>query len=122
MIQIKYGRECGDCTSEYIITTDNVTVEDFINEWITQYPNEWGYFGIKNADAPFFGNPLCEYRCGKLITEPLPKRFLCKKIKSVTGSGGWSRSDFQFEVEDIKRKRFKVWVLDDSVDERSTEK
>ena len=117
MIRIEYGKEHEDCTSDYIVTTDCNTVNDFIEEWISTQKNDWGYFGIKNDKEPFFGDPCCEYKYGKIEGDPLPKRFLNKKIKNVTGSGGWSRSDFMFEVEDIERKRFKVWVLGDGKEE-----
>ncbi len=113
MIEIKYGKEYGDSTSEYFIRTDCQTVGEFIDEWLSTEKGECGTFGIKSKEEPFLGEPKCEYKNGKIISEPLPKRFLNKKIKSVTGSGGWSLSNFIFEVEDIKRKRFKVWVLDD---------
>ena len=113
MIRIEYGKEHSDCISDYIVTTNAPTVRDFINEWLTNHPGEWGYFGIKNEKRPFIGEPRCEYKYGKIISDPLSDSILSKKIKNVTGSGGYSRSDFQFEIEDIKRKRFKVWVLDD---------
>lgn len=112
MINITYGQDKGDCTCDYFIDTDAVTVRDFIDEWLIRNKGDWGYFGIKNPEKPsIFGEPCCEYRCGQIITEPLPNRLLNKKIKKVTGSGGYSRSDFLFEVEDFKRKRFKVWEL-----------
>lgn len=113
MIEIKYGKTYGDSTSEYIIKTDCQTVGEFIDEWLFIEKDECGTFRIKSKEDTFLEEPKCEYGNGKIVSEPLPKRFLNKKIKSVTGSGGWSRSDFMFEIEDIKRKRFKVWVLDD---------
>ena len=98
MIKIDYGKEYGDATAEYLIKTDNITVGEFIEEWLADR-NDWGYFGIKDRKT-IFGNPCCEYKYGKIITEPLPKEYLCKKIKKIYGSGGWSRSDFLFEVEE----------------------
>lgn len=99
MIRITYGKPYGDETFEYIIETNCKTVDDFIREWLCSCPNEWGYFGIKSKNNVFFGKPNCEYKHGRIITEPIPSEFLNRKIKRVYGSGGWSRSDFQFEIE-----------------------
>lgn len=101
-IDVKLGQHYSDATSEYIITfPKGMTVGEFIDEWLS-YDTEWGYFGIKckSKDIKFliFGNPYCEYKYGEIIGEPLPKEYLDKKIKNVTGSGGWSRSDFLFTV------------------------
>ena len=115
MIKIEEGKQYGDATSEYIIKTDCWTVGEFITEWLKTRPNEWGTFGIKNENS-ILGEPRCEYNNGKITTEPIPKRFLNKPFKSVEGSGGYSLSNFVFEVENIKRKRFRVWVLDDKGD------
>ena len=98
MIKIKYGKKYGDSTAEYLIETDNITVKDFIDEWLTTQHGEWGYFGIKSNNGATFGDPHCEYECGRITTEPIPNEFLNRKIKRVYGSGGWSRSDFQFEI------------------------
>ena len=98
MIDIKYGIESSDCTAEYYITTDNTAVREFIEEWLSTRPKEWGYFGIKDKNS-IIGNLRCEYRYGRIITDPIPDEFLDKKIKKVYGSGGWTRSDFLFEVK-----------------------
>lgn len=97
MIQIKYGKSYGDATCEYLITySDGMTVRDFITEWL-QNEREWGYFGIYDGQS-IFGNPRCEYSHGIIKGKPLPKQYLNKKIVKVTGSGGWTRSDFKFTV------------------------
>lgn len=99
MINIMYGKHYSDGTWNYIITTDNKTVGDFICE-VLKNKREWGYFGIYNSKMnSVFGNPRCEYSYGKIIGEPLPQEYLNKEIKSVSGSGGWSRSDFLFVVK-----------------------
>lgn len=99
MIDIMYGKPYSDDTWDYIITTDNKTVGDFIREKLKD-KREWGYFGIYNSKKnSAFGSPRCEYSDGKIIGEPLPQGYLEKEIKSVSGNGGWSRSDFLFVVE-----------------------
>ena len=99
MINITYGKPYSDDTWEYIITTDNKTVGDFICE-VLKDKDEWGYFGIYDSKTiSALGNPKCEYSDGRIIGKPLPQEYLNKEIKSVSGSGGWSRSDFLFMVE-----------------------
>lgn len=99
MISVTYGKHYGDDTWDYLITTDNKTVGDFIRE-VLKNKNEWGYFGIYNSKTiSAFGNPRCEYSFGDIIGDPLPQEYLSKEIKSVSGSGGWSRSDYLFVVE-----------------------
>ena len=97
-IQISYGRVGGDETCRYYVTLNKpMTVGEFIDEWMKENPNEWGYFGICKKGT-IFGEPRCEYSHGKIKGEPLPQEYLSKKIKAVYGSGGWSRSDFEFVV------------------------
>lgn len=99
MIDIIYGKPHSDDTWDYIIKTDNRTVGDFIRE-VLKDAREWGYFGIYDSKtSSAFGNPKCEYNFGEIIGEPLPQEYLNKEIKRVSGSGGWSRSDFIFVVE-----------------------
>lgn len=98
MIQIEYGERHCDATVDYIITTDCVTVGEFIDEWIKEHPMEWGFFGIDSKYNHFLGSPHCEYRYGVLVSDPLPEPFLKAKIKKVTGDGGYTNSDFLFEV------------------------
>ena len=99
-IYITYGRTSSDETSEYIINyPKGMTVREFINEQLAD-EREWGFFGIYCADQLWFerGNPYCEYRHGKIITEPFSDDILDSVIKDVSGSGGWSRSDFKFII------------------------
>lgn len=104
MIKITYGKRNSDATHEYIIETDCKTVGNFIREWLCFHPVEWGYFGIKNKNGATFGDPKCEYEYGRITTKPLPIEFLSRKIKCIYGSGGWSRSDFLFEIESEEGK------------------
>ena len=97
-ISIRYGQTGGDQTSVYFITLKkSMTVGEFITEWLTEEQGEWGYFGIYKANT-YFGEPRCEYSHGKIVGENMAENYLHKEIKKVYGSGGWSRSDFIFEV------------------------
>lgn len=98
MISIAYGKTGSDETCTYYVTTSQMTVGEFIEEWLAEHQKEWGYFGISDG-CSIFGNPKCEYSHGEIKGEPIPNDYLCKQIKSVTGSGGWSRSDFLFYVD-----------------------
>ena len=96
-IEIRHGRTGSDCTSQYYVTVPNgMTVREFIDEWMED-TSEWGYFGINNG-VSVFGSPRCEYSHGEIVTNPLPDNYLDAPIKSVSGSGGWSRSDFIFTI------------------------
>lgn len=89
----------GDCTSEYDIQLDkNYTVEEFVETVLKEKSREWGYIGIYKK-GEIFGDPVCEYRSGKLITESLPEEFLRQDIKEVKASGGWSRMDYEIKVK-----------------------
>lgn len=99
MINISCGPSGWDCTAPYYITIDKPkTVGEFIYEWLSKMPTEWGYFGI-DKPGTIFGEPNCEYHHGKIVSKPLPDEVLKKQIVDVSGSGGWTRSDFLFEVE-----------------------
>lgn len=97
-ICITYGQTGSDETCPYYITLkEPMTVREFIDLWLSNCPGEWGYFGIWKKGS-IFGSPKCEYSHGVIKDDPIPDKFLNKKIKKVYGSGGWSRSDFEFVV------------------------
>lgn len=98
MIKITYLKANSDATYLYNVGfPKGMTVGDFIKEWLESRKAEWGYFGIADGKS-IFGSPRCEYARGEIITEPLPAEILEKQIKDVSGSGGWTRSDFLFVV------------------------
>lgn len=89
----------GDQTSSYEVILDKqYTVKEFIEEVLTNRSGEWGYIGIYSKNA-FFGKPNCEYKWGKLITEPLPEKYMNKVIKEVKGDGGWTRMDYILKLK-----------------------
>ena len=99
MINIKYGKAYSDDTWEYIVTTDCKRVGDFINEWLDNYPREWGKIRILLPGVDYFDCPACDYQYGVIILNPFMKEDLDRSIVSVSGSGGWSCSDFNIGVK-----------------------
>lgn len=99
LFKIHCGPQGSDCTGPYHITLlRECTVREFIDEWLKN-KQEWGYLGIaNNKQFNIFGDPCCKYRYGKIVGDFLPQNVLDSKIKSVSGSGGWSRSDFIFVI------------------------
>ena len=96
-IEIFKGPEGSDCTSLYhIIFPYEMTVGEFINQWLKYEPHEWGDFSI--GSSPFNVTHVCEYSHGEIVKNPLPDTVLSAKIKKVIGSGGWSNSDFVFQI------------------------
>lgn len=88
----------GDCTAPFSVTGYKAnTVGELILEIFKKNPREWGYIGIKDGKSTF-GNPKCEYNCGKLLNN-LPNDIIQKEIKSVSASGGWSRMDYLITIE-----------------------
>lgn len=86
--------ESRDCTCGYKIELDKeYTVRTFVDTVLKERNKEWGYIGIYNQES-FFGGHNCEYRYGKIITDPLDDSVLDKTIVEVTASGGWSRMDY----------------------------
>ena len=94
------GATSGDCTTPYDVFDYKAnTIEEFIKEVINEFPDEWGYIGIKNGDGfGVFGNPCCEYRYGKLLSG-MKYEYLNREIESITSRGGWSRMDYLIKVK-----------------------
>lgn len=104
---IGYGKQVSDCTSEYILKLDNdVFVRNVIRQ-ILSNETEWGYIGIKtNINNEGYGAHHFEYRYGKIKEETMSEneKYFWKSIEhykviGITGSGGWTRSDYQIEIQ-----------------------
>ena len=96
LVNISYGPQGSDCTGPYYITPKkSFTVRDFVNAVIAD-TREWGYIGIA-APRATFGNPNIEYKCGKL-TANFSDEILNKQVLELSGSGGWSRSDYILKI------------------------
>jgi len=98
------GPVCSDCTSQYeIILHKPYTVKEFIEEWLRDCPNDWGYFQIGEVDKDgtvcYFG---IAYENGEIRTkykdDMLNREFMNNTIKEIGGSGGWTRSDITIHI------------------------
>lgn len=102
MIKITYGKMGGNCTCHYQVTTDDQTVREFVTEWLSTHPEEWGYFSIMPVEGKYFISNIYKYRYkyseGKIISDPIPDKYLDYKLVMVGGSGGYTNSDFQLYV------------------------
>ena len=95
------GRERSDCTAPYEVNLDrDYTVAEFIEEILSQWHREWGYFGVFREGA-IFGWPRCEYRDGRLL-DFMPDDILRKRIVKVKADGGWTRMDYLFWLEEVE--------------------
>ena len=97
-----YGKDYGDQTREYIIKVnpDN-TVRDVIQD-ILSNQNEWGYIELKLSDWRESSKNRLEYGKGVIINLDKVTYWrdkLDKKVINMKGNGGWSRSDYQLEIE-----------------------
>lgn len=93
------GGPYGDETSRYDLEfIKPYTVQELIDE-VLKDVREWGYIGIY-TEGTTFGEPVCEYSHGKLITPNLPDEYLNKKIVKCKASGGWTRMDYLIYLED----------------------
>lgn len=79
----------GDCTASYSITDYKATtVGEFINEVLTECPNEWGYIEDNNHHR------IAEYKYGKVVTNNATAELRNKQIIKIIGNGGWSCMDY----------------------------
>ena len=97
LVNISYGPQGSDCTGSYYITPKkSFTVRDFVNAVIAD-TREWGYIGI-TAPRTIFGSPNIKYEWGKLTTANFSDEILNKQVLELSGSGGWSRSDYILKI------------------------
>ena len=91
-----------DCTAGYSVRLDKpYTVRELVDEILSTQADDWGYIGIFRPGISYiFGDPNCQYRYGKLITDPLPDDVLGRTIKEVRADGGWSRMDYIIKLEE----------------------
>lgn len=91
------SRTFGDETAIYSVElSKEYTVKEFVDEVVSNKSN-WGRIGIASEGA-IFGNPMCEYKWGKLLTE-LPSEIMTDKVISAEAHGGWTMMDFKLTIQ-----------------------
>jgi len=87
----------GDCTCGYIVDLHNdYTVNEFIQEVLTEHKKEWGCFRINEGVHRNRG--IRWYRYGRLESGMIPEELLDMKIEKVTARGGWSAMDYTITI------------------------
>ncbi len=69
------------------------TVQEFINELLETNKDGWGNIRLFKDDHLLY-DPCCEYKGGKLVSDPFPDNYLCQRITDATACGGWSNMDY----------------------------
>lgn len=101
-IKVTEGHQGSDCTRPYYIDLEKeLTVGEFINEWIADNPTEWGSFLVTTCeDNPFAGIRI-DYKYGALTDEPFPPKVLHALIAKAKGYGGYTLSDITLIVKEL---------------------
>lgn len=96
-----------DETKSYSVTEyEAITVVQFIEEVMKRFPEEWGYFSVKNKEGGFFICKKVEYRYGELLNE-VPEEWLLCGIEKIEASGGWSRMDYYIYPTPLTEEQLK---------------
>lgn len=91
------GPTGGDCTAIYSIELcQKYTLEGFIKEVLQEYPDEWGFFELREEHhvRPF---KVIEYKHGKLVGE-IPAEIANVPISCTKSDGGWSNMDYTIRI------------------------
>lgn len=95
------GPTAGDCTTPYEGEFRKpMEVGELVSIALSR-TEDWGYVGIKDNET-IFGNPRCEYRKGKLLSE-LPREIIDRKIDRIQIDAGWTRTDYLLTLEEEKQ-------------------
>ena len=93
------GLDRGDCTTQYTveITEEHYTVGKFINDVLTQFPNEWGQIRIYTK---FPLQTVCFITYSKGHADELfSSDDLKREIKEITSNGGRTLMHYHLAVE-----------------------
>ena len=102
------GKTMGDVTTPYEVTEQKSrTVKEFIEEVLKEKPQEWGYISVGKHFYQDGASGVCEYRCGKLVTE-MPNNVLDVEIKKISACGGWSRMDYTINWSESNQEKRNV--------------
>lgn len=91
-----------DETSLYgVVMNKEMTVSDLIDYAIGRNcPSfDWGYISIIGNNDHYKPIYRLEYGKGKVISDTIPEEIKAAKIKDMDAYGGWSRLDYNIEIE-----------------------
>lgn len=89
------GPTCGDCTASYdVFLHQDYTLQKFMDDVVSQYPDEWGNFCITDKDGLSID---IEYSHG-IINKGYPDCLIKCPVISVNASGGWSKMDYNIKI------------------------
>ena len=99
MMKFKQTRpEGSDCTASYDVTGYKAkTVGEFIQEVLSERPNDWGDIHVQKPGKPWTGCPRMEYRYGVSISH-LPAELEALEIEKVDAIGGWTQMSYWCHV------------------------
>jgi hypothetical protein len=93
----------GDETSQYEVNfPENITVEEFINIAVSQYPKWWGDF-----EVPDHKHNVAKYSYGDItiLDETLYETVKDKKVSAVTAYGGWTLMTYNINTVPLATKK-----------------
>ena len=94
-----YGKVWQDESQRYFVhLIGEFTVREFIDKILEKFPNEKGEFYM-DSNTSQLGYIFCKYWEGSITSDPFPDDILNSKIKSVSGYGGWTVSNYKLEIE-----------------------
>lgn len=92
------GPTAGDCITPYEGEFKKPMEVCELVSFALSRTEDWGYIGIDDGDS-IFGNPKCEYRYGKLLSELSPE-ITNRKIDRIFAHSGWTRTDYLLTLEE----------------------
>lgn len=102
MFQLHEIQSNSDHTQSFdILLNKNYTIEEFIQTVLQNRPTEWGRFEIVQYQG-LTVRATCSYKCGKLSSQPIPSKYLCKPVMKATARGGWGIMDYKLHLDNIR--------------------
>lgn len=90
--RIQVSETFGDCTANYeIVFNRKMQLKEFIDSILVK--KEWGFIRVKDYSITYNGDEISQ--------NTIPQDFYSKTIKQCTSSGGWSRMDYEIELDDV---------------------
>lgn len=96
-----------ECTGKYDISMDHpYTVKEFIDDMLSQFPDEWGSIQLYKRGEIWGDNIVrCEYEYGRLVSS-LPEKYMEREVYIAEARAGFSRMDITLTLQ---TKGFESW-------------